>query len=395
MHFYNVLNEVTECGQTEDGSSAEVDATMPRPRQLQSTKAYLNRLGASALPAPYFVNGAAMPRNDAWLQAMSQRIDADLRTLQRQVYEAVIPEDTWLAGQFLDSASTHRNPLIVPEDEDNIKVVDLGSIFEEHRTIYEELPRIDPIPSIIGLERFAPSILVVADLCSAEGTALSYEALKFQESSGDVEVIFVHNPSAPKSCTMATSLISSKGDVNHGIPAADIRSWLAENTSVNHSAQNNVDESNRFWQNCRSIIKAFGLDPAQQALLANGRVVGPFDASTPFDAQDFDLLLQYERSKRIAPAEKVLTGLGFHDRLKTPTDSAILSSTIALSAISDIPEGIFDSAPTLRMDTFARWAGNYTMIQTGDPSSSSIHLVASIDPTSQVAQRCIHILKVL
>ena len=394
LDFHSILSEDTESDQPTDSQTNETGVSVQSSRRLENTGKYLKRLGAGGLPAPYFVNGVAMPRNDAWLQAMSQRVDADLRTLQRQVYEAVIADDTWFAGQFLESASTHRNALIVPEDEANIRIADIGVIHDEYRTIYDKLPRINADYDKVGLERFAPSILLVTDLCSSKGLALSREAVEFKNTNEDVEIIFVHNTGSSESCSLAASLLTSSAEAGHGLSVAEVRSWLARNRS-DYPLPNDAQEANRFWHECRGLVKALGLADQQHALLVNGRVVGPIETSTSFDAQDFEALMQYERSKRLVPTEKALTALGYHDRLKTPTDSAVLSSTIALSTVSDIPEGIFDSAPTLRMDTFEQWASDFTMIQVGDASSSSVHIVASIDPTSQIAQRWIPILRVL
>ena len=156
-----------------------------------------------------------------------------------------------------------------------------------------------------------------------------------------------------------------------------------------------IDQAHDFWQSFSPFIQTLGLQPGQQALMLNGRVVGPIPKDPNFSASDFAQLLQFERSKRIEPANAALTALFPDKKIENSLDAAILSSTIALSTISDVPEGIFESAPTLRMNKFDVFAGNHTMIQTGDAETSSIHLVASIDPTSEMAQRWIPILKVL
>lgn len=117
-----------------------LDADRSQDR-IKSTKAYLKRLGADGTPAPLFANGVALPRDETWLQVMSQKIDADLRLLQRQVFEEVIPEDTWLAGQLLEKAIANRNALIIPEDENGIKIIDIGSLISKHGDLFGRIPR--------------------------------------------------------------------------------------------------------------------------------------------------------------------------------------------------------------------------------------------------------------
>ncbi|KAL9125567.1 MAG: hypothetical protein Q9217_005248, partial [Psora testacea] len=392
-NFQSLIQGGASNSQEAENSPRETDNIMARPRSIQDTEHYLKRLGADRNPAPFFANGVAIPRNDAWLQSMSSKIDEDLRTIQRQVYEGVIPEDTWLAGTFIENAPTYRNALIVPEDETSIKIIDVSSIWSKHEDTYHNLPYVASLPSKVGLERFAPHLLIVADFDTKEGSALLLEAAKFQVNNGDVELVFVHNPSGTKSAVTSIAIWARMYRSNRQIEAADLEEIITQG-SVTESRETS-DQAESFWQSCQPFVRGLGVAPGQHAVFLNGRVVGPIPASTAFTAADFEHLLQFERSKRLAPAEQALTVLGLHDRIKSPTDSAILSSTIALSTISDIPEGIFETAPTLRMDKFKTWDSSHTMIGTGDANSSSIHLVASIDPTSQIAQRWIHILKVL
>ncbi|KAL9099734.1 MAG: hypothetical protein Q9163_004812 [Psora crenata] len=393
MNFQDVIESDGKKAQSEASPHNQENNIVAPARSIDDTKHYLQRLGADTIPAPFFANGVAMPWNDAWLQSMSSRIDMDLRTIQRQVYEGAVSEDTWLAGTLIENAPTHRNALIIPEDETSIKIIDVGSILSKHGDIYHNLPYVAHLPSKVSLEHFAPHILVVADLDTKEGAALLLEAAKFQVNNGDVELVFAHSPGGAHPAIVSTAIWGRMHSSNRQMEAVDLEGIIAEE-SVSES-QETFDHAERFWGSCQPLIRGLGLDLGQQAVYLNGRVVGPIPTSATFTEADFEHLLQFERSKRLIPAEQVLTMLGLHERIKSPIDSAILSSTIALSTISEIPEGIFESAPTLRMDKFNSWESSHTMIETGDRESSLIQLVASIDPTSQIAQRWIHILKVL
>ena len=382
--------------------------------RVQRTTEYLKRLGADGISAPLFANGVAMPRNEAWLQTMSQKIDTDLRSIQRQVYEEVIPEDTWLAGQFLENAITHRNALIIPEDETSIVIIDVANLISKHGQLFEKLPRLLGRIDGHASEHGTLQLLVLADLDSEKGAEFLLSAVSFCQQHEDAELLFIHNGANsdffPHSIMFWERM--KDGDRNFDIhwleSSLNLQTVLGQTKEQDESwdsrlnkfrnaeySREAIDQANDFWLSFNPFVQALGLQPGQQAVMLNGRIVGPIPKDTAFTASDFGQLLQFERSKRIDPANAALTALFPGKQTEYPLNAAILSSTIALSTISDVPEGIFESAPTLRIDKFDLFAGNYTMIQTGDKETSSIHLVASIDPTSEIAQRWIPILKVL
>lgn len=383
-------------------------------RRVQSTKEYLRRLGADGDPAPLFANGVAMPRNEAWLQTMSQKIDMDLRTIQRQVYEEVIPEDTWLAGQYLEKAITHRNALIIPEDENSIVIIDIANLMSKHVKIFEKLPRLPGRINGQSSEHGSVQLFVVADLDSKKGSDLLSSAISFCQEHQGIELLLVHNGANsdffPNSIMFWERMKDGHRDFDaHWLESTlNLKTVLGQTQEQDDSSNSRLDkfwnaeysreavnEANAFWHSFDPIVQTLGLQPGQQALMLNGRVVGPIPQDTNFTASDFGQLLQFERLRRIDPANAALTDLFPGKQMGSPLDAAILSSTIALSTTSDVPEGIFESAPTLRMNKFDLFAGNHTMIQTGDAETSSIQFVASIDPTSEIAQRWIPILKVL
>jgi len=361
---------------------------------IQASRNYLNRLGADGKSPLLFVNGVVVPRDEGWLQAMSSKIDMDLRSIQREVYEEIIPEDSWLAGRFLEKAATYRNPLVVPEDESSITIIDVRSLAKKHGQVLKKLPL------LLGeqaSENFPVQLLVVADLDTEEGSKLANEAVEFTKQQPEVELVLLHNavsPTSPKTSVALSNVV--KGQTRE-FDARALQAVLNrdQNDDKLEYSRETLEESEKFWQSVQPLVKAIDLRPGEQGLLLNGRLVGPIPRTTGFTSDDFQSLLEYEQSKRLKPAESALAALGFQDRVKTPLDAAVLSSLIALSTISDVPEGIFESASTLRMTVFDQWESNHTMISTGDPETASIHLVASIDPTSEIAQRWIPMLRVL
>jgi UDP-glucose:glycoprotein glucosyltransferase len=97
----------------------------------------------------------------------------------------------------------------------------------------------------------------------------------------------------------------------------------------------------------------------------------------------------------LAPAALAIEAIGLQDKASTPAAFARISNLIALSLVSDIPEGIFEAAPTIRTAIFDRWESAHTAIKVGDRDTATIQIITSIDPTSELAQKWIPIIKAL
>ena len=363
--------------------------------RVKSTHKYLGRLGIDGNSPLIFVNGAVMPRNDGWMQSMSSRIELDLRALQKQVFEEVITDDTWLAGEFLQAAVTHRNALVIPEDESTVKILDIGKIVSEQRPMYNGLPRITT--SSDAMKQFWSHLIIVADLDSEEGLQMVLEAMEFRKKQSEAEIVIVHNPSHEttinyRSARMFEAFLNSN-ELSPEIVTAALTGTDSSASRINPKEPDQMAEA--FWLGMQAFASSIGLQPGQRGVVLNGRFVGPIPEGTSFVSEDFQHLLEYERLKRITPANTALAALGLEDKLDTPLAAACASSLIALSTISDVPEGIFDSASSLRMNNFQKWNSSHTAIETGDSETASIQIVAAIDPTSEVTQRWVQILKVI
>ncbi|KAL8758877.1 MAG: hypothetical protein Q9199_001166 [Rusavskia elegans] len=369
--------------------------------RVEAGQKYLNRLGATSKTPPLFVNGAAIPRNEGWLQSMSSRVDQDLRSIQRQIFEETIGEDTSLEGLLLEKATTSRNALIIPEDESTIQIINFGDLTKKHESIYSKLPRITG--KVEENENLPAVLLVIADLDSDEGSSLVLEATKFSRDNLDVDVALLHSSAARAS--FQPSIVLSKFVQEYGwnISADAVQTILTLKQILLKQdkpldlgyGDEEIEAAEAFWRSTQPLVDAVGLRAGESGVVFSGRVLGPIPAGTNFTKDEFTQLLMFERSKRLKPAMAALQGLGFQHRIESPLTGAILSSVIALSTTSDLPEGIFESAPPLRMAQFEQWTSDHTMISAGVADTASIHLVASIDPTSEVAQRWIPMLKVL
>jgi UDP-glucose:glycoprotein glucosyltransferase len=358
-------------------------------QRLSSAKLYLARLAADGTSAPVFVNGVPIPQTDAWLQLLSQRVGTDLQTIQKAVFEQELQEDAWVPQSFLAQAALKRNPFIIPESEKDVVLVNMAEFHNKHGEVFDSMPRIEPEDNAARADW--AHLTVIGDFDSPRGRNLLRSVVDFRIEHHSVEIVLIHNPSeGANQCSVSEDILKNfieQGFFNNGM----LNACLALNSA---STPTPVDSA-LFWQKAEPILEALSLESGEQGLLLNGRFVGPIPEKHAFSNDDFETLLSYETTKRIQPLTKALEALELTDKIASPLDVAKIQSLVALSSISDVPEGIFETASTLRTEVFKLWDDTKTAIVKGDNSTAVIQIVAAIDPATELAQKWIPILKTL
>ncbi|KAF2012225.1 glycosyltransferase family 24 protein [Aaosphaeria arxii CBS 175.79] len=409
MKYLDSIKENKKLGTPEQGTfdAAVKDAKLRTDRtalalaevlQAESLKArtdgakqYLTRLAATGSDAPFFVNGVALAQGDDWLSTLSQRISMDLRMIQRGVFEQVFTDDTWLPQYFLFSAATKRNPLIIPENEKNIILVDMAEFQQKYQEIFEQLPTIAAADS--SVKKNPAHLTVIGDFDSESGLNLLKSAAEYRKENYNVELVLIHNPQAGAELSNASEdILESWIKSNHDLTINRLLEILAQEPTFSPV----VGNSTLFWESAKPIVlEAFGLKSGQSALLLNGRYVGPIPEGQSFSKDDVDTLVSYETTKRIGPLSNALEQLQISDKIALPFDFAKLQSLVSLSTISDVPEGIFETASTVRTSRFNVWNDAHTAIIKGDNATAVIQIVVSLDPATELAQKWVPILNVL
>ena len=356
---------------------SEVLSANDMTERIEATQYYINRLGADTEIPPFFINGVALPRDEAWLAAMRSRLTMDLQSTQQAIFEEKVSEDTWLPSRFLADAATRRNMLIIPLDEDSVKFIDVAIATKEHKLSWDKLPILTHAPDVDKLSW--DLLIVVADLTTDKGFRLMQEAVKMRQERPGLLIKLLHNSQTASSDSdfRPPSRTGSGEEVEELVATAET---LA---------------SEGFWQEVQSLVGAIGFDPGQQGLVLNGRIVGPIPASATFAHDEFDHLFDYEDNKRFKHLHTALQALGLTDKMDNPVKLASILSLVALSSVSDVPEGIYETPPTSRINSFNRWNSTHSAITVGNPDEAVIQVVVAIDPASEIAQRWIPILKVL
>ncbi|GJN71657.1 hypothetical protein PLICBS_005725 [Purpureocillium lilacinum] len=367
-------------------SLQEVLATDSYAAQADLAASWTKRLRADTPTAPLFINGILTPRDKKWMQTMSMKIGEDLQNVQQGIFHGLVGEDTWIPGIFLKGAATRRNPYISLEDDKSLRMLDVSKIYEEHGRLLGQLPVFGAYADS-SKENWAV-VTVLADVTSDDGQDLMLAALEFKRNNPGIHLELLHNPADISTASRVNSLLKADTET-----VATIETKEALSKMIDSTADASGDED--FSAALSSFLSMARLGTGTQSILLNGRVVGPIAPGDPFTSDDFHHLLDFEQQRRILPVYKAVDDLGLTDRLSSPIAAAKLTSITALSTISDLPEGIFESAPTIRSTLYDSWNTTHTAIEVGDAKSADIHIVGLLDPVSEKAQRWVPILKVL
>lgn len=355
-------------------------------KQIHLSKRWVERLHADGDVPVAFFDGLVIPRDENWLRVTNQRLMADLQSIQQAAYFGMINDETSIPDHFLLNAATRRNSLLYPDDPQDITVLNVNKVYAENEEIFTEVPVIDADKES-AKEDWA-ALTVVADLGNIEGQKLLFYALQFRRENKGVRVDIVHNPADQAvSPSILAEQIKDKADKFLAVER------LLDLENILDGVKSNPNPV--FDAALSKFLASLKLKTGDNALILNGRFVGPIVSAEEFKKEDFETFLDMERKARILPVYRALEGLGLSDKVSGPLDSAKLTSVTALSSISDLPQGIFDQTTSIRTTAYKEWNSTYTSFSVGDASKATIFLVAVVNPASETGQKLSAVLKVL
>ncbi|KAM0348267.1 hypothetical protein ACHAPU_004235 [Fusarium lateritium] len=354
-------------------------------QRVKASQAWTSRLNADTAVRPVLVNGLVIPRENNWVQTMGQRLSEDQQVIQKAVYFGQIEEGTPVSDLFLNTALSKRNAYIFPDDDKALRILDVNKLYTDYGELFG---KIAILPADAEAIRESWAVLtVIADLNTADGQDLLIAALEFKRKSPGLRLDLIHSPPSPTDAHAINGAFKiNEGKLGgmaskHDLKAILEASWTSEDDGFGTVLANFLSTSN--------------IQPGVKVLLLNGRVVGPLPSDISFKDDDLRQLLEFEQRNRILPVYAASEELGFADKLSDPIAAAKLTSITALSTISDLPQGIFESAPSIRSTPYNTWNSTHSAIEVGNPETASIHIAGVLNPTSEQGQRWAPILKVL
>jgi UDP-glucose:glycoprotein glucosyltransferase len=361
--------------------------------RVQAVKAWMTRLSADTSSLPLLINGVVLPRSENWLQLMSQRVTSDLQTIQNAIFQDLFEHDSWVPSLFLASAVKRRNSLIVPEDEKDLRIFDVNKLLGDNQNLLNVMPHIE-VSSDSTKQEWA-HMTIIADMESDAGVKLLATAAIFRETNPAIELAIVHNPVSGVTGNGISYDLFARMQENptNALTVNDITGLLSSEKAVEVGPFEKA--ANKYWHQAAPFVKSLALQSGDSAILVNGRLVGPIPNSVDISNDDFIQLLSYERSKRSVPVYTSLEALSLSEKVSSPQDAAKVISMVAISTISDTPDGMFEQASTLRMAKFDVWNSTYTTIEVGDISTATIQMTVVLDPASEQGQKWTHMLKTL
>ncbi|KAL7822016.1 glycosyltransferase family 24 protein [Trichoderma gracile] len=356
-------------------------------QQLKLAQQWTSRLKVDTPIRPTFFNGLLIPRDENWMQKLGMQIGEDLQTVQRGVFHGLLTDDDWAPGLFLSRAITRRNSYITPDDEKkSLRVLNIDKVYKEHANLFETVPVLEAAAES-QREDWAV-VTVIADLTTTSGKELVLSALEFKRRNPSIRMDIVHNPMAATGAASVNAALQASRGLLSDVQDIDELTNLLQTHSEEPSNEG-------YFEALEQFLSASKIASGDRMIILNGRVIGPISEDSQFDADDFQQFLEVERTRRILPVYAAIEELGLSDKLATPLDAARLTSITALSTISDVPEGIFESTPSVRTTLYDKWQSTHTVIERGNPETASIFLVGLLNPVSEQGQRWAPILKVL
>ncbi|RVX75233.1 hypothetical protein B0A52_00585 [Exophiala mesophila] len=367
-------------------------ATESVKQHLAARNTYIDRLALQGASIPFLINGVVMTRTDSWFETMSARLYADLQILQQAVYGDLILEESWIPEFFIGQAPSRRNQLVFPHDPKDVKILDVIALATAHGGDLATLPRIAGWEADLLGDR--AHVLLVADLDSAAGRALLEETIAVQHQRPHTDILILHNPAVEDASPgIACSLYAMVEDGRRDVYIEKLWDLLERKEDFAVLDGDAVSACRTFWAAKQRAVRAVGFMAGETGLWVNGRTIGPLVA--PFSTTDLESLLDSEREQRISPVTTAITGLGLEKRFEDAFDLAKVTSLVARSLKSDLPEGLRESAPLIRMDRFKVWNESHTAINLAKHDDATVQIVAVMDPASEVTQQWVPIIQTL
>ncbi|KAL6299204.1 glycosyltransferase family 24 protein [Sparassis latifolia] len=417
-------NLLTESKQPGEGVITNLDTILHGGTEspgfgLDKARAYAARLGVtltSASQGHAFVNGKHLVLNDDFLRQLQLELGQQLQYLQEQIATGHLRDNDieTISTYFYDLPTTaKRRNTYIHTGKSGMNMINLPDLLS--RVKYPSGSFVYPS----DLEQIPLSAYIVADFDTDGGRTLMKEALISTKVGSASRVSFIHNPATPWSASTrrppTSSLLAhliTKDTLHRVSPSRLLKVLgLSEPSVPIHSPQVVISPEGSlddilggtlledagqetyedFVQASRLLVRELGLAAGEQAVIVNGRVVGPL-LPGGFVAEDFETLMTYELRKRVEPVvealENIFGSLESFDRGSYAEMVALTSSVVSAIQVPDPSEvGLFNAPYKPRKLSYQLLSGKYTSFMFGENSTALFHFGIVVDPLSESAQK--------
>ncbi|RPD60390.1 glycosyltransferase family 24 protein [Lentinus tigrinus ALCF2SS1-7] len=384
---------------------------------LEKQRAYAARLSTTLESAPQghvFFNGKHFDLDDDFLRYLQTESAEHLQHLQFKVYKGELTEEDDVSTYFYDLPTTakRRNMYIHPSPKaGSLRIFSLPDLIERNGLKSSAGSFVYPAES----EQVPLTTYVVADFDNEESQQLVKEALLSTPGSLS-RLSFIHNPASVSPFCKSDDFASPSRFLAQ-LVSWDLLSRLTPEqllsalglSSAEVSDDNGAQEPFSFddiigtkaftGEDCmkyltasRLVVRQLELKPGEQALVVNGRVVGPIQPGE-FVAGDFETLAAYEHHKRVKSVYEALFDV--YEPLKDANNredaaeiTAIASSIVSSIQLPDASEaGLFNAPQRPRLRNYQMLNSAYTAFSIGDNTTALYHFGVLVDPLSEAAQK--------
>ncbi|XP_055550572.1 UDP-glucose:glycoprotein glucosyltransferase [Wyeomyia smithii] len=387
------------------------DSDFDYGRQL--SKEFVARLGLKSIPQA-LLNGVLLPQStlnsDDFEETILTEIMQQTPTIQKAVYKGDLNDGEPVIDFLMKQPHVmpRLNQRILSADEPVFLDISGNAFLNlEDVSALAQLSNTDLTATLMNnlkyfggkhtYEKFMGSRLhfnsfwVIADLSKLSGRKLLRNALEFMKSTSGTRVAFIPNVEGSNAARseLQRNLNAIVWATLNTLPEEDATNLVLKLLEKNEDLQYTIPESvmgflpsvqlhlKMLRVYCQRVLK---VKVSRSSLVANGRVIGPFDDNESFDADDFALL---EKFFSLQYTEKIRTALR---ESSTYGDDAKLSGDTLFKLVSIlVPRQQSKSRFTIP----AEIEDNHTVV-TLAPKSKDLpyfEVVAVLDPASRGAQK--------
>ncbi|XP_077946524.1 UDP-glucose:glycoprotein glucosyltransferase 2 isoform X7 [Gasterosteus aculeatus] len=383
---------------------------------------FYKKSGLGSLPLALF-NGVPLSPDEMDPEELEtiilQRIMDTTTTFQRAVFTGQLTEGSSVVDYLMEQPNVvpRMNPLILSTDRKYLDFTGKPVVDDwEDTTMFSYYDSRDKTAVVAKRMKYftnadedgmsAVTMWIVGDFDKVSGRKLLLGALKrVQKVSPGVRVGVIDNPSGKPSGENSVlyraiwaSLLTQKNKAAAEFVQKLLREesilLLQKGTKMKELLMQGMDRdafekkfntlevdfirSQQLF--CRDVLK---LSPGQQAVISNGRILGPFEEQEEFTAEDFQLL---EKITRSASAEKVKAKVKLMGMKAKQASDLVMKVDALLTAA---PQG------EVRRDVHFVQDSHSVLLLSPRENEVFYDVVAIVDPLSREAQKMSHLLIVL